>query len=132
MKIPPLVLSVVAAAAPLFAQDAPLPPDKAVGQIKLPPGFTATLFAGEPDVVQPIAMTFDDRGRLWVVECLSYPDWRTDGKGNDRVVILDDRDGDGRFDERKVFWDQGANLSGIELGYGGVWLCSTPNLVLVP
>src|SRR5579863_5132765 len=72
------------------AQDAPLPPEEAARRIKLPKGFQATLFAGEPDVVQPIALTFDDRGRLWVVECLSYPDWRTDGKGNDRVVILDD------------------------------------------
>ncbi|HWB08031.1 MAG TPA: PVC-type heme-binding CxxCH protein [Pirellulales bacterium] len=132
MKIAPFALVIVAAAAPLFAQDAPLPPDKAASRIKLPAGFTATLFAGEPDVVQPIAMAFDDRGRLWVVECLSYPDWRTDGTGQDRVVIFEDRDGDGRFDQRKVFWDAGANLSGIELGYGGVWLCSTPNLVFVP
>lgn len=134
MKIPALALSIVVAAAPLFAQDAPLSPDKAASRIKLPPGFTATLFAGEPDVVQPIAMTFDDRGRLWVVECLSYPDWLTDPKaaGHDRVLIFDDRDGDGRFDERKVFLDDGRNLSGIELGFGGVWLCSTPNLVFVP
>ncbi|HEV3340623.1 MAG TPA: PVC-type heme-binding CxxCH protein [Pirellulales bacterium] len=132
MKIALLALAVVAAAAPLLAQDAPLPPDKAASHIKLPPGFTATLFAGEPNVVQPIAMTFDDRGRLWVVECLSYPDWRTDGQGHDRVVIFDDRDGDGRFDERNVFWDEGVNLSGIELGHDGVWLCSTPNLVFVP
>ncbi|HUY36091.1 MAG TPA: PVC-type heme-binding CxxCH protein [Pirellulales bacterium] len=123
--------------APLLAlaQDAPLPPDEAARQIKVPAGFRVTLFAGEPDVVQPIAMTFDDRGRIWVVECLSYPHWNQDPEattGNDRVVIFTDRDGDGRFDERKVFWDQGSNLSGIELGFGGVWLCSTPNLLFVP
>jgi len=56
--------------------------------------------AGEPDIVQPIAMTFDTRGRLWVVECLSYPKWRADGKGNDRVVILEDTDGDGKSTRR--------------------------------
>ena len=95
----------------------------------LPTGFQATLFAGEPDVVQPIAMAFDDRGRLWVVECLSYPGWKGT---NDRVVILEDRDGDGRFDERTVFLDDGKNLSGINVGFGGVWLCSTPNLIFVP
>ncbi|HEX5443398.1 MAG TPA: PVC-type heme-binding CxxCH protein, partial [Pirellulales bacterium] len=63
-----------------------------------------------------------------------YPDWQTDASapGHDRVLILDDRDGDGRFDERKVFLDNGQNLSGIELGFGGVWLCSTPNLIFVP
>jgi putative membrane-bound dehydrogenase-like protein len=98
----------------------------------LPEGFRATLFAGEPDVVQPIAFTFDDRGRLWVVECLSYPNWTAGGKGRDRVVIFEDTDGDGRFDKRTVFWDQGSNLSGIALGFGGVWLCSTPNLVFLP
>ena len=98
----------------------------------VPQGFNVTLFAGEPDVVQPIAMAFDGRGRLWVVECLSYPNWRKDGTGNDRVVILEDRDGDGRHDSRKVFYDRGVNLSGIELGFGGVWLCSAPNLVFIP
>ena len=53
---------------------APIPPAEAPRQMTLPDGFKATLFAGEPDVVQPIAFTFDDRGRLWVVECLRYPE----------------------------------------------------------
>ena len=58
-------------AATLLGQDKPVPPQEAAGKFKLPPGFAATLFAGEPDLVQPIAFTFDDRGRLWVVECHS-------------------------------------------------------------
>ena len=98
----------------------------------VPDGFKVTLFAGEPDVVQPIAFTFDDRGRMWVVECLSYPIWSKDGKGKDRVVILEDTDGDGVHDKKTVFLDNGANLSGIEFGFGGVWLCSSPNLLFVP
>lgn len=115
-----------------WAADRPVAPGEAPGRMTLPDGFRATLFAGEPDVVQPIAFTFDDRGRMWVVECLSYPNW-TDGKaGNDRVTIYEDADGDGRFDRRTVFWDKGRNLSGIALGFGGVWLCSTPELVFVP
>jgi putative membrane-bound dehydrogenase-like protein len=111
-----------------------LPPEEAARRIKVPEGFHVTLFAGEPDVVQPIAMAFDDRGRVWVVECLSYPHWNEDPQattGHDRVLIFTDRDGDGHFDEKKVFWDQGSNLSGIELGFGGVWLCSTPNLLFL-
>ncbi|HVX60957.1 MAG TPA: PVC-type heme-binding CxxCH protein, partial [Pirellulales bacterium] len=114
--------------------EAPLSPQATLEQMTLPPGFQATLFAGEPDVVQPIALTFDDRGRMWVVECLSYPDWSQEPQtaGHDRVVIFEDRDGDGRFDSRKVFWDEGSNLSGVEVGFGGVWLCSTPNLIFVP
>ena len=112
--------------------DKPLPPDAAAKAMTVPDGFKVTLFAGEPDVVQPIAMTFDTRGRLWVVECRSYPKWRDDGKGNDRVVILEDTNGDGRHDKKTVFLDNGSNLSGIELGFGGVWLCSLPNLIFIP
>jgi len=117
---------------PVLADDGPLSPQMAAAQFTAPAGFQVTLFAGEPDVVQPIAFTVDDRGRLWVVECLSYPQWSQDDAGQDRVVIFEDTDGDGEFDERRVFWDRGVNLSGIELGFGGVWLCSTPNLVFIP
>ncbi len=111
---------------------APVPPTEAPGRMSVPEGFEVTLFAGEPDVVQPIAFTFDHRGRLWVVECLSYPKWSDDGTGNDRVSVFEDTDGDGRFDEKTVFLENGSNLSGIAVGYGGVWLCSLPNFLFVP
>ena len=114
------------------AADEPLPPKIAPSRMTLPAGFKATLFAGEPDVVQPIAFTFDDRGRLWVVECLSYPKWTTAKEGSDRVLIFEDTKGDGHFDKRTVFYDKGANLSGIAVGFGGVWLCSSPNLIFIP
>jgi len=121
-------------APPAFAQETPaaLPAAQAAASIKLPPGFQAKLFAGEPDVLQPIAMAFDGRGRLWVVECNSYPDWKSARPGADRVVILEDADHDGRFDRRTVFLDGQKNLSGIEVGFGGVWLCAAPDLVFVP
>ena len=112
--------------------DKPIPPKVAAGKMTLPEGFKATLFAGEPDVVQPIAFTFDDRGRMWVVECLSYPKWTKDGTGKDRVIILEDTDGAGVHDKKTIFLDNGSNLSGIEFGFGGVWLCSSPNLLFVP
>ncbi len=112
--------------------DEPFPPKIAPTKMTLPPGFRVSLFAGEPDVVQPIAFTFDDRGRLWVVECLSYPKWTSAREGTDRVVIFEDTDGDGRFDKRTVFYDKGANLSGIAVGFGGVWLCSSPDLIFIP
>ncbi len=109
------------------------PLDKAVAGIIVPAGFHVSLFAGEPDVRQPIALTFDARGRLWVVECYSYPQWEMGGKpGKDRVLIFEDQNGDGKFDRRTVFWDKGANLSGIEVGFGGVWLASTPNMLFIP
>ncbi|MBO0698039.1 MAG: hypothetical protein J2P46_06580, partial [Zavarzinella sp.] len=126
------LLAVLSVSAIAVAQDRPVPPAEAAKKMTLPEGFRATLFAGEPDVVQPIAFTFDDRGRLWVVECLSYPHWATDGTGHDRVVMFEDTDGDGRHDVRHVVYDKGSNLSGIELGHGGIWLCSVPNLVFIP
>ena len=110
--------------------DQPLPPAVALRKMTLPPGFQATLFAAEPDVRQPVAFDFDDRGRLWVVECYSYPDWKN--TNCDRIVIFTDQDGDGRFDERKVFWDQGRRLFGITVGFGGVWVASAPELLFIP
>ncbi len=113
-------------------QDAPAPLTEATRRMTVPDGFNVSLFAGEPDVRQPIAFTIDDRGRLWVVECHSYPNWMPGAvRGQDRVVIFEDEDGDGRFDKRTVFWDKGDNLTGIELGFGGVWLCATPNLIFI-
>ena len=114
------------------AQDRAMPPEEAAATMKLPPGFKATVFAAEPAIVQPIAFTFDDRGRVWVVECLSYPTWSSDGTGNDRVTILEDTDNDGWHDKRTVFLDNGSNLSGIEVGFGGVWLTSAPNFIFIP
>jgi putative membrane-bound dehydrogenase-like protein len=117
----------------LAAQPAPLSPEKAVPQMKLPEGFRATLFAGEPDLIKPIATTLDDRGRLWVVESHSYPNWLPEGKqGRDRVLIFEDKQGSGHFDSCKVFLDKGTNLSGIAVGFGGVWLCASPHLLFVP
>jgi putative membrane-bound dehydrogenase-like protein len=131
MNRAPLLLLVAAASlSNLPAKDAPRKPQDAPRHMTLPKGFTATLFAGEPDIVQPMAFTFDDRGRLWVVENHSYPGWK--GEKKDRVLIFEDTDGDGRFDKCKVFLDNGSNLSGIAVGFGGVWLCSTPNLLFVP
>ncbi len=100
----------------------------------VPAGFNVTLFAGEPDVVQPIAFCTDDRGRLWVGECLSYPQWDQTGAltGPDRIIILEDTTGSGRFDKKTVFADNLANLSGFQLGFGGVYVCSTPHLLFYP
>jgi putative membrane-bound dehydrogenase-like protein len=120
-------------AASAFGQNDPMPPERTAALMQVPDGFHVTLFAGEPDVVKPIAMTLDDRGRLWVVESHSYPNWITDGKpGKDRILIFEDTKGTGKFDKRTVFLDNGTNLSGIALGFGGVYLCATPNFIFIP
>src|SRR5207247_1769380 len=76
----------------------PLDPEQAANGLQLPPGFRAQVFAAEPDVQNPVAMTWDNRGRLWVAECYTYANrpTRFDLALRDRVVIFNDRDGDGR------------------------------------
>jgi putative membrane-bound dehydrogenase-like protein len=111
---------------------APAPPPESPKRIAVPPGFRVTLSAAEPDVVQPIAMALDQRGRLWVVENYSYPIWLGGPRGRDRILIFEDVDGDGRFDRRTVFLEGGTNYTGIALGFGGVWVCATPNLIFIP
>lgn len=108
----------------------PLSPEAAAAAMRLPEGFSATLFAGEPDVRQPIAMKLDDRGRVWVGESYSYKEWEM--KGEDRVLVFEDSDNDGRFDTRKIFYDKATHLSGMVVGFGGVWICDSPNLEFIP
>ena len=109
-----------------------LSPEEAARAMTLPDGFKATLSAGEPDVKQPIAMAIDDRGRVWVAEAYSYPKHVPEDEARDRILIFTDDDGDGRFDSRKVF-AEGLNLvSGIEVGFGGVWVGAAPNFLFIP
>jgi putative membrane-bound dehydrogenase-like protein len=114
------------------AANAPAAPQAALKRMKLPAGFTVSLFAGEPDVVQPIAMALDEQGRLWVVENYAYPIWLGGPRGKDRILIFEDADNDGRFDRRTVFFDHGTNFTGLEIGFGGIWVCATPNLLFIP
>src|SRR5215468_3260350 len=84
-----------------------LKPDEALKTIHLPSGFHATLFAAEPDVQQPIGLTLDQRGRLWVAENYTYSQRPLGWDTNlcDRILILEDTNHDGHFDKRTVFWD---------------------------
>jgi putative membrane-bound dehydrogenase-like protein len=108
-----------------------LPAEEAARVMKLPPGFSVKVAAEEPDVKQPIAMALDDRGRLWVAEAYTYPIRAAEGKGRDRILIFEDTDGDGKFDKRKVFID-GLNLvSGLEVGFGGVYVGAAPYLLFI-
>lgn len=105
-------------------QALPLAPLEAAAKMVVPPGFKVSLFAGEPDVHQPINFCIDDRGRLWVAEAYSYPNHTT--QGEDRILIFEDADGDGTFDKRTVFYDKLNYVTGIEVGFGGAWVMSPP------
>jgi putative membrane-bound dehydrogenase-like protein len=109
-----------------------LSPEEAARAMTVPPGFEVRLFAGEPDVVQPIAMTIDERGRVWVAEAYSYPIRVADDQARDRIVILEDQDRDGRFDKRTVFAERLNLVSGLEVGHGGVWVGAAPYLMFFP
>ncbi len=109
-----------------------LSPEDAARAMTVPAGFRVTLFAGEPNVHQPIAFAIDDRGRLWVAEAYSYPIRVPEEKARDQILIFEDADGDGKFDSRKVFADRLNLVSGIELGFGGVYVGAAPNLLFIP
>lgn len=121
-----------------------LTPAETVAKFKVPPEFEVKLFAGEPQVVNPIAFTIDEKGRVWVVECFDYPKRAGKNVPRDRIVILEDTDGDGVCDKRTVFAEgkdfpvpeerKKAGLgafdmaSGIEVGHGGVFVGAPPYL----
>ncbi|NQV23237.1 MAG: c-type cytochrome [Rhodopirellula sp.] len=111
-----------------------LTPQEALAGMTVADGFEISLFAAEPDVRQPIALATDDRGRLWVCENYTYAERERnfDDRHRDRIVILEDTDGDGSCDKRTVFWDQGRRLTSVEIGYGGAWVLDAPNLLFIP
>jgi putative membrane-bound dehydrogenase-like protein len=123
--------------------------EEAIKKMKVPDGYEVRNFAAEPMVINPVAMTWDHRGRLWVVELFEYPSGakqpneysklaadenfhpvvKADANSpRDRVVILDDTDNDGKADKRTVF-AEGLNLAtGVLCAYGGVFIGQAPNL----
>ncbi len=113
-------------------QYAGIAPDKATSIMTLPEGFKASLFAGEPDVVQPVAFTIDSRGRLWVAEAMTYPIRQPEGKGRDRIIVFEDSKGTGHFDKRTVFAEHLNLVSGIEVGFGGVYVGAAPYMLFIP
>ena len=132
-----------------------LSPDQAVRRMTVPDGFEVQIVASEPLVRQPVCIEYDDRGRLWVIQYLQYPNpeglkrvqvdrysrTRYDRvpeppplgpRGADRITILTDTDGDGRMDRGHDFVD-GLNLaSGLAFGHGGVFVLNVPYLLFYP
>ncbi len=112
---------------------APMSAEEAAATMELPPGFKCVVFAAEPDVRQPIGMAWDAKGRLWVAENYTFAEnpIRWDTKLRDRLIILEDKDGDGKHDGRKVFWEGGSYLTSVETGYGGAWVLHNGTLSFI-
>jgi putative membrane-bound dehydrogenase-like protein len=110
----------------------PLSPEDAVKHWQVPPGFELQLFAAEPEIVNPIAMTWDERGRLWVVETVDYPNnLQPDGSGNDVIRILEDTNGDGRADRSTLFAEHLSIPTGIVFANGGVIVSQAPRFLFL-
>ena len=98
---------------------------------KLGKGFQIQLVASEeqfPELANPVALQFDNKGRLWVATMASYPHWKPKTPMNDKLLIFEDLDGDGDADECKVFSDNLHQPTGFELGHGGVYVSAQPDI----
>jgi putative membrane-bound dehydrogenase-like protein len=110
-----------------------LTPEESMQLMQVPVDFEVKLFAAEPDITNPIAMSWDERGRLWIVESVDYPNTfvETDGAANDRIKILEDTDGDGKADKFTVFADSLNIPSSIVFANGGVIISMAPHMVFL-
>ena len=114
----------------LDAQD----PKIALERLHPADGYEVNLFASEqqfPELANPLAMTFDDRGRLWVLVSPTYPHLVPGQKPDDKLVVLEDTNRDGRADSLSVFADGLYLPTGFELGDGGVYVSQQPNLMFL-
>jgi glucose/arabinose dehydrogenase/azurin len=109
-----------------------LTPDEERATFTMLDGFEVNLFASEvqfPELANPVGMTFDARGRMWLTTIPSFPHALPGKDPNDRVLILTDKDGDGKADEVKTFADKLYMPLALELGYGGAYVSQPPNLL---
>jgi putative membrane-bound dehydrogenase-like protein len=119
-----------AADQPAPMRNTPLPPDQAQALFKVAPGLRVELAAAEPQVESPVAAAFDEDGRLWVVEMLDYPNGPAPGQPPEgRVKVLEDRDGDGRFETARVFADKLLYANGLMPWKGGVIVTAAPHVL---
>jgi putative membrane-bound dehydrogenase-like protein len=101
---------------------------------RLPDGYQINLVASEedfPELANPVALNFDSRGRLWVSTMPSYPQWQPKTKLDDKLLILEDQNGDGRADNCKVFAGGLHQPTGFEIGRGGVFVAQQPDVLFL-
>ncbi|MDO1512166.1 plastocyanin/azurin family copper-binding protein [Maribacter confluentis] len=109
----------------------PLSPEDSQKHIQLPEGFTAELFAAEPNIINPIAFTWDEKGRLWVVQSKDYPHELANDVGGDRITICEDTNGDGKADKFIDFATEQSLSTGIVLVKGGAIVSQAPDMVFL-
>ncbi|QDT16795.1 PVC-type heme-binding CxxCH protein [Alienimonas californiensis] len=100
----------------------------------LPPGYKIELVASEeqfPELANPVALNFDDAGRLWVAVMPSYPHWKPKTELDDKLLILEDDDGDGQTDRCVTFAGGLHQPTGFEFGMGGVFVAQQPDILFL-
>jgi putative membrane-bound dehydrogenase-like protein len=108
----------------------PLSPAQALQQFRIAPGLRIELVAAEPEVESPVAMAFDEDGKLWVVEMRDYPNGPAPGRPPEgRIRVLEDRDGDGRYEHSRVFADRLLFANGLLPWKGGVVVTAAPHIL---
>ena len=113
-------------------KQAPLTPEHSLAYTQVPDGFEIQLFAAEPDIVNPVAMNWDEKGRLWVLETLDYPNNKLPlGEGNDSIKIVEDTDGDGRADKITTFVDNLSIATGFTFINDGVIVSAPPEMLFL-
>ena len=116
--------------APKFQE--PLTPQQSKSLMQVPAGFEMQLFASEPMVINPIYMNWDEKGRLWVIETVDYPNEVKDGDiGDDRIKILEDTDGDGKADKVTVFADKLNIPTSFVFANGGIIVSEAPSFLFL-
>ncbi|HEX5443839.1 MAG TPA: PVC-type heme-binding CxxCH protein, partial [Pirellulales bacterium] len=117
---------------PITKMQKPLSPEESMKHMITPVGFAVQRFAAEPDIVKPIAMNWDERGRLWIAETYDYPnEMQPPGKGRDRLKICEDTDGDGRADRFTVFADKLSIPTSFTFARGGVIVHQAPDTLFL-
>ena len=111
---------------------APLSPSESMSLMQVPPGFELQLFASEPNIINPIFMNWDEKGRLWVIETVDYPNEVKDGDiGDDRIKILEDTDGDGKADKTTIFADKLNIPTSFVFVNGGIIVSEAPSFLFL-
>lgn len=101
---------------------------------RLPPGYKISVVATEeeiPELANPVAINFDKHGRLWVATMPSYPHWKPKTVMNDKLIILEDVDKNGRMDKCHVFADRLHQPTGFEIGFGGAFVAQQPDILFI-
>jgi uncharacterized protein len=117
---------------PINTMQKPLDPAESVKHMTTPVGFRPELFASDPEIGKPLAMNWDERGRLWILETVDYPnELQREGEGRDRIRICEDTDGDGRADKFTVFADRLSIPTSLAFAYGGVIVLQAPHTLFL-